>query len=87
MRIHRQLEARLYRGAAFIDLESIHPGPFPDRIERAIAECRAALVIIGKGWLMRDAQSAKQRLDDPADWVRKEVGLILQRALSPCVVH
>lgn len=63
-------------GAAslFMDVGSIEAGAdFTAEIERAISDSESVLVVIRPGWL--DAQNflGTRRLDDPADFVRREV--------------
>ena len=68
------LGARFGDAEVFMDLESIDAGQdFGDRIERAIARCSAALVIIGAYWLEARHPDGTRRIDDPHDWVRREV--------------
>ena len=61
----------------FFDLNTLEAGDdFPAEIETAVRECRVLLALIGPGWL--DAGSAGQRrLDDPNDFVRREIAIAL----------
>jgi hypothetical protein len=65
-------------GGAF-DTVRANPGQeWPREIQEALLGCRAMLVIIGPYWLAaRDPASGSQRLDDPGDWVRREVEGVL----------
>ena len=59
----------------FKDVDSLEPGAdFVEVIENTIAHCDALIAVIGPGWL-------SQRLDDPLDWVRLEVGNALERGI------
>lgn len=85
------LAARFGDRAVFMDKEAINPGQeWPREIQEAILGCRALLVIIGPSWLTaRDAASGTRRLDDPEDWVRREVEAGLARpeaAVIPVLV-
>ena len=69
------LAARFGDASVFMDETAISPGQeWPREIQEAILGCRAMLVIIGPHWLSaRDPASGSRRLDDPEDWVRREV--------------
>jgi hypothetical protein len=57
----------------FLDNTSIPLGEhFPPVIEDALAQCRALVAVIGPRWFATDAQGGR-RVDDPADWVRREI--------------
>jgi hypothetical protein len=58
-----------------MDEAAISPGrEWPREIQEAILGCSAMLVIIGQYWLSaRSPGSDSRRLDDPEDWVRREV--------------
>lgn len=77
--------------AVFRDASSIAPGAvFPDRIRRALEVAQVALVVIGPAWLRATADpndiTGPRRLDDPADWVRLEIELLLARGDSVSVI-
>jgi hypothetical protein len=85
------LAARFGDGCVFIDEMAINPGQeWPREIQEAILGCRALLIIIGPHWLSaRDAASGLRRLDNPEDWVRREVEGVLARpeaAVIPVLV-
>jgi CHASE2 domain-containing sensor protein len=74
----------------FMDVDAIQPGEqWPQRIQEAIDECRAMLVVIGPQWLATLSPSGGRRLDDPSDFVRREVaaGLARQEAVLVPVLH
>jgi len=63
----------------FFDLDSISPGAeFPAEIARRIGDSDAVLVVIGDGWKEADVQG-QRRIDDPNDWIRREVALALSQ--------
>ncbi len=69
-------------GAAdiFMDRKAIEPGSiWPEEIEMASARCRAMLVVIGPGWVNARNSDGTRCLDDPDDWVRREVAKGLER--------
>lgn len=66
--------------SVFLDTDEIAAGQqFPIRIESAIGACRAMLVVIGPGWLNVSSGEGLRRLDQPDDWVRREIELGLAR--------
>jgi len=69
------LAARFGDQSVFMDETAIHPGQdWPQEIPEAIMGCQAMLVLIGKYWLAEPgAAPGSRRLDDPGDWVRREV--------------
>ena len=81
----RELLSRKFGGdRVFMDTEAIEPGDqFPDRIAEAIAASNAMLVVIGPHWLDAVATDGGRRLDDPDDWVVREIAAGLARADLP----
>ena len=70
-----------FPGQVFKDFEAITPGSnYEERINRELNSCRAFLVLIGKRWLEAD-ESGQRRIDNPDDWVRKEIATVLQRGI------
>ena len=49
------------------------------RSSRAVSSCDVLLAIIGPQWLSVTGVDGGRRIDDPADWVRLEVGTALAR--------
>ena len=76
--IRRELARRYGDASVFLDTSSIDYGEsFPDRITSAIRGCSVMLVLIGPKWL--EPVAGVRRIDDPDDWVRREVEAGLQR--------
>jgi CHASE2 domain-containing sensor protein len=76
--IRKELVRRYGEASVFMDTSSIEYGEtFPDRIASAIRGCSVMLVLIGPHWL--EATGDTRRIDDPNDWVRREVEAGLQR--------
>jgi TIR domain len=79
-RIHDRLTARFGEPAIFIDVDDISPGAdFVRTLEERLAQCAAALVVIGPRWLTVADTADRRRLDDPADYVRREIETALGR--------
>jgi predicted ATPase len=73
-RLADHLLDRFGQGSVFVDVESIEAGAdFSAEIEGAISDSEAVLVVIGPGWLDAKATSGTRRLDEPADFVRREI--------------
>lgn len=77
--VKQSLVRRLGERRVFMDVDGLSPGEqWPERLERAAKSSRAMLVMIGPTWLDQRAPDGSRRLDDPDDWVRRE----LETALS-----
>lgn len=70
-------------GAAglYVDRQ-LEPGDlWPQELDDALQRCDALIAVIGEGWVrMVDAQG-RRRLDDPRDWVRREIETALARGV------
>lgn len=73
-RIYDRLAKAFGRRNVFMDMETLNPGEkFVEAIEREATGRNAMLVLIGPNWLSPIGESNKTRLDDPADYVRREI--------------
>jgi CHASE2 domain-containing sensor protein len=80
--IRRELARRYGDASVFMDTSSIEYGEtFPERIASAIRGCSVMLVLIGPQWL--EPVAGTRRIDEPDDWVRREIeaGLLRQEAV------
>jgi CHASE2 domain-containing sensor protein len=74
----RELARRYGAASVFMDTASIDYGEsFPDRIASAIRGCSVMLVMIGPQWL--ELVAGSRRIDNPDDWVHREVRAGLER--------
>ena len=72
--LHVQLRDRFGPSRIFMDVGAISVGDvWPDRLRRALEEATVLLVVIGPGWLAAADRFGRRRLDQPADWVRREI--------------
>jgi hypothetical protein len=79
-RLAEDLRARYGDEKVFIDVDSIEGGvDFEKRIEHALDVADVAFVLIGDEWLGR-REGAPARIQDPDDWVRREVSTMLGRS-------
>ena len=57
-----------------MDVDSIAPGTdFTERIGSAVTAADATLIVIGPDWLTASDAHERRRIDDPADFVHREV--------------
>ncbi len=77
-RLFDLLATRFGARNVFQDVAAIEPGTdFTQRVDEAIAQCDATLVVIGSDWLSMSGPDGTRRLDEPDDYVRREVGAAL----------
>src|SRR5262249_46338813 len=76
----QELSAQLGPEQVFFAGRSIPPGDdFVSYIEQRLAGCGILLAIIGRQWLqVTDRSGTRRRLDDPEDWVRREIRLAFE---------
>jgi hypothetical protein len=80
-RLSDALVSHFGRANVFMDIDRIAPGSdFEVRIQQALAGCQLALILIGPRWLDAKDPTGSRRLDDPEDFVRKEVAAALARS-------
>ena len=88
-RLRDSLVARLGASNVFQDVGSVGPGdPFDEAITAALAVSDATLVVIGPDWLAPTGHTDRPRIDDPDDWVHREVvaALASGRPVVPVLV-
>lgn len=74
----------------FRDIEDIEPGvDFDAVVHEAVGKCDVLLAVIGPSWLTVADKQGRRRLDNPADYVRIELQVALQREILvvPVLVH
>jgi len=73
------LSARFGAERVFRDVETIAPGvDFPDAIAAALDRSDVFLAVIGDKWVTAE-KDGRRRLDDPDDYVRREIATALQK--------
>lgn len=81
----KQLEEQLeeLQGQVFRDVSAIEVAEkFPKRIEAALKEADFVIVVVGKKWLSIPDERGRRRLENPNDYVRREIKYSLRRAES-----
>jgi len=67
----------------FLDTKAIAAGDsFEDRIISHINKCDLFIAVIGDRWLGVDYLSGSTRIQDPSDWVRRELEIALSRKIK-----
>ena len=89
-RLSDHLARRFGQARVFIDIDTIAPGTdFVVELDRALADTRVVLVIIGRRWLEATDSTGARRLDRADDFVRREIQSALTRGvrLVPVLVQ
>jgi hypothetical protein len=78
--IYKELAARFGAGQVFYASESIPPGTdFAAEIERRVLASDVLLAVIGTRWLA--GVDGHRKIDDPDDWVRREIRLAFENGI------
>src|SRR5262244_1655412 len=80
--VDRELVARLGSDRVFLDSRSIPAGV--DSVEELLGwlrACSVLVVVIGPRWLTLADKSGRRRIDDPGDWIRREIAEALASGL------
>jgi hypothetical protein len=78
-RLYDQLAASFGEQNVFMDIDTLGPGvDFEEEIRKAIDESDVVLALIGRRWLETKGQGGR-RLDEPGDFLRRELGAALGR--------
>ena len=81
-RLYDVLVNRFDARNVFQDVATIEPGTdFMQRVSEALAASDVALVVIGTDWVTATQRDGRRRLDDPDDFVRREVSAALAAEL------
>jgi TIR domain-containing protein len=80
-RIYERLVERFGKDNVYKDLDSTAPGAdFAEVINEKIAGCDALVAVIGREWLSTTRRwHGRRLLEDPHDWVRREIAAALER--------
>jgi hypothetical protein len=79
-RLRESLEERFGEGRVFRDVDTLEPGQdFVQAIEQRVAQCTAFLALVGREWLETTDNSGRLRLQQPDDYVRREIAAALAR--------
>lgn len=82
-RLYDQLSEAFGRKNVFMDLDDIAPGKdFSRVIEKSVGSCDYLLVLMGDQWLKSRDDEGKRRIDDPRDFVHREVSTALNKDIE-----
>ncbi|MFD4669273.1 RES family NAD+ phosphorylase [Lentzea sp. NPDC058450] len=78
--LHRELVRRLGEKAVFYDVRSMRPGlpDFAETLEENVRGCETLIAVVGRRWESQTNNDGRRFLEDPEDWVRKELILAHQ---------
>ena len=72
--LHKHLVGFFGADAVFLDSESIKPGAdFVETLVDRVRGSEVVLAVIGPEWLTSSGPDGRRALDDPADWIRREL--------------
>jgi hypothetical protein len=78
--LHEYLSRRFGNNRVFFDRSTVESGDvFPDKLRRGVQRCAVLLALIGQEWLDVQDNDGGRRLDDPEDFVRREIALALEQ--------
>lgn len=81
-RIYDSLSRDLPGISIFMDVDKLKPGDdFEQGLEKSLASCKVLLAVVGPEWLTMKNSAGKRRLDDPADFVRRELRTALSKGV------
>lgn len=81
-RLYDRAVSALGSERVFMDVEAIAPGEdFAEAIEAILDQVETVLVVIGPRWLEVRDNAGRRRLEDPADYVRREIEGALVREI------
>ncbi len=72
--LHLDLKGHFGEDLVFFDCQSIPPGAdFASELLGHVRSARVLLAVIGKHWLVASDPNGRRRIDDPDDWIRREL--------------
>ncbi|HEU4841010.1 MAG TPA: TIR domain-containing protein, partial [Ilumatobacteraceae bacterium] len=78
-RLYDELAERFGESQVFMDVDTIQAGAdFEQEIVATIARANVVLAVVGPRWLTVSDHDGRRRLDDPDDFVRRELDAALQ---------
>jgi hypothetical protein len=89
-RLYDRLSTRFGASRIFMDVDTLQPGvDFVDVINQAIGSAGVLLAVIGRSWVRIQDQQGQRRLDDPNDFVRREIegALVSDKRVIPVLVQ
>lgn len=84
-----KIQSAFGASSVFIDTDGIRTGDkWRNKIEKALAQSTVMIVVIGRNWLRVKDKHQRRRIDDPNDWVAKEIGYAIShnRLIIPVLI-
>ena len=82
-RIFDSLSKEFGEDNIFIDVTKINTGTdYTEAITQALDKCDYFLILIGNTWLSCKDSSGNRRIDNPDDFVRKEISLAITKKIK-----
>jgi hypothetical protein len=82
-KLYSRLTKRFGRDKVFKDTSSIELGDnFVRAIEAAVGQCLVVLAVIGKQWLTANDSENRRRIDNPEDYLRRELETALDQKIK-----
>jgi len=89
-RLADTVRSRFGRESVFMDTSDTHFGAeWPVALRAAVENAAVVVALIGPEWLLARDEYGRRRIDDPADWVRREIRLGLEhgKTIMPLLVR
>jgi hypothetical protein len=81
-RLYDKLALDFGEDSVFMDVDSIELGlDFEEAISDSLSQCRVLIAVIGRNWLGATDAQGRRRLDQPNDYVRREIEVALSREI------
>ena len=78
LRLYEAIRSRFGAESIYMDTASTAWGEeWPNALEDAISAADVVIVVIGSGWITAQGDWGRRRIDQPDDWVRREIELAL----------
>jgi PQQ-dependent catabolism-associated CXXCW motif protein len=77
--LYHELSSHFPDSQIFWDIKMELGVDFVEEIERAVGSCDVLVAVVGPHWLSVADDQGQRRLDDPADFVRLEIAIALER--------
>jgi hypothetical protein len=72
--LHRELTRHFGQDSAFLDNESLPAGAdYVDELLSRVRRASVLIAVIGSRWLIAADAAGRRRIDDPTDWIRREL--------------
>ena len=89
-RLADAIRHRYGHDSVFMDTSDIQLGiEWPQALRNAIENAKVLMSVIGPDWILARDEYGRRRIDDPEDWVRREIELALEhdKTIMPLLVR